>query len=78
MFLFSVSGKSQNLIDAVKTAKKLGIKTVSFTGFNGGKLSKMTNLNINFPVTNYGIAEDCHLSLMHYLSQYLRENSLKK
>ena len=78
LFLFSVSGKSQNLIDAVKTAKKLGIKTVSFTGFNGGKLSKMTNLNINFPVTNYGIAEDCHLSLMHYLSQYLRKDSLTK
>jgi len=77
LFLFSVSGNSQNLVEAIKKAKKIGVKTVSFTGFNGGKLSKMSDLNLNFPIANFGIAEDCHISIMHYLSQYLRNINLK-
>ena len=72
LFIFSVSGNSLNCVKAAVAAKKKGLKTVSFTGFNGGKLSKLTNLNINFRTSNYGIAEDCQISIMHYLSQYIR------
>ena len=77
LFLFSVSGNSLNLIEAIKKAKKLGVKTVSFTGFNGGKISKLSDFNLNFPIANFGIVEDCHISIMHYLSQYLRNINLK-
>ena len=76
LFLFSVSGNSPNLIEAIKKAKKMSVKTISFTGFDGGKLAKMSDLNLNFPMANYGIVEDCHVSLMHFLSQYLRNISI--
>ena len=76
LFLFSVSGNSPNLVKAIKKAKKMSVKTISFTGFDGGKLAKMSDLNLNFPIANYGIVEDCHVSLMHYLSQYLRNISI--
>mgnify|MGYP001315212513 FL=1 len=83
LFLFSVSGNSQNLVEAIKKAKKIGVKTITFTGFNGGKLAKLSDLNLNFPIANYGIVEDCHTGIMHYLSQYLRNifinsNNFKK
>ena len=78
LFLFSVSGSSPNLIEAIKTAKKIGVKVVSLTGFNGGKLSKLSDFNLNFPIANYGIVEDCHITIMHYLSQYLRNLEIKK
>ena len=38
----------------------------------------MSDLNLNFPIANFGIAEDCHISLMHYLSQFLRNINLKE
>ena len=76
LFLFSVSGNSPNLVEAIKKAKKIGVKTISFTGFDGGKLAKLSDLNLNFPIANFGIVEDCHVSLMHYLSQYLRNISI--
>ena len=76
LFLFSVSGNSPNLVKAIKKAKKMSLKTISFTGFDGGKLAKMSDLNLNFPIANFGIVEDCHVSLMHYLSQYLRNISI--
>ncbi len=77
LFIFSVSGNSPNLIEAIKAAKKIGVKVVSLTGFNGGKLSKLSDFNLNFPITNYGIVEDCHTTIMHYLSQYLRNLEIK-
>ncbi len=77
LFLFSVSGNSKNLINAVNKAKKKKVKTISFTGFNGGKLSKISDFNINFPMANYGVVEDCHITMMHYLSQYFRNINLK-
>ena len=78
LFLFSVSGNSKNLVEAIKIAKIIAVKTISFTGFDGGKLAKMSDLNLNFPIANFGIAEDCHISLMHYLSQFLRNINLKE
>ena len=62
---------------AIKKANKIGVKTISFTGFNGGKLAKLSNLNLNFPIANFGIVEDCHLTLMHFFSQYLRNSKIK-
>lgn len=37
LICFSVSGSSKNLLNAVEVAKKKKVKTISFTGFNGGK-----------------------------------------
>tara|TARA_B100001057_G_C22543920_1_gene830731 strand:- start:65 stop:691 length:627 start_codon:yes stop_codon:yes gene_type:complete len=76
LICFSVSGSSKNLLNAVKVAKKKKVKTISFTGFNGGKLSNFTDYNINFPMANYGIVEDCHVTMMHFLSQFLRNTKM--
>ena len=76
LICFSVSGNSKNLLKAVKAAKKKKVKTISFTGFNGGKLSNFTDYNINFPMANYGIVEDCHTTMMHFLSQFLRNTKI--
>lgn len=77
LLAFSVSGTSKNIIKCAKIAKKKKIKIISFTGFNGGVLKKLSNYNINFLSNNFGIVEDCHLSIMHYISQYIRNKNFK-
>jgi len=72
LLLFSVSGSSKNILKCAKVARRKKIKIISFTGFNGGKIKRLSKYNINFPSNNFGIVEDCHLSLMHYISQYIR------
>ena len=42
----SASGNSPNIIKAVNWANKNNIKTVGLSAFDGGKLSKLVNLNI--------------------------------
>ena len=77
LLTFSVSGTSKNIIKCAKIAKKKKIKIISFTGFDGGELKKLSNYNINFSSNNFGIVEDCHLTIMHYISQYIRNLKFK-
>ena len=77
LLAFSVSGTSKNIIKCTKIAKKKKIKIISFTGFNGGALKKLSNYNINFSSNNFGIVEDCHLTIMHFISQYIRNLRFK-
>ena len=77
LFAFSVSGTSKNIIKCAKIAKKKKIKIISFTGFNGGKLKKLSKHNINFSSNNFGIVEDCHSSMMHIISQFIRNIKIK-
>ena len=77
LLLFSVSGSSKNIIKCAKLAKRKKIKIISFTGFDGGKLKSLSKYSINFSTNNFGIVEDCHLSIMHFISQYIRNVNFK-
>lgn len=72
LLVISASGNSPNIIEALTTAKMLGMKTISFTGFDGGEAKKLADLNIHIPANNYGVVEDCHQIVMHMLAQYIR------
>lgn len=76
--LLSCSGNSDNMIEIAKFAKKNGIKIYSITGFNGGKLCKISDFNINIKSDNYGIIEDIQSSIFHIISQSIRLKFTKK
>lgn len=79
LIIFSVSGNSKNLIEAAKISKKKGLKIISFTGNQGGKLFKLSNICINLNSKDYGLVEDIHLSLTHLLSDFIigKKNIIK-
>jgi phosphoheptose isomerase len=78
LLTISSSGKSKNIIKAISTAKKIGIKTISLTGFDGGKAKKMSDMNIHVKSNNYGIIESIHHSLMNIIAQYLKNKVILK
>lgn len=68
----SSSGNSQNIIKSILYAEDNGLKTISFTGFGGGKVKEISQYNFHVPIKNYGIVEDIHQSMLHIISQKLR------
>jgi D-sedoheptulose 7-phosphate isomerase len=70
---FSCSGNSPNVIRAVEVAKENAAKTIAFTGFDGGRLGKMVDINICIPSTSLEHVEDIHLMLEHMICATLRE-----
>lgn len=69
--LISASGNSENLINAVLAARKIGVKTVGFLGFDGGKLSGLVDSSIivKTELGRYGPVEDMHLAICHAVSE---------
>lgn len=61
----SGSGNSKNVIKAVEYAKEQNVKIISFTGFDGGILKKISDVNIHIPIDNMQITEDLHLIVSH-------------
>jgi D-sedoheptulose 7-phosphate isomerase len=77
LVLISASGNSENLLRVLETAKFMNIRVFSLTGFDGGKLKKLTldfNVHINTPIGEYGVVEDIHLSICHSVTQCIRLN----
>tara|TARA_B100000575_G_C23139116_1_gene662465 strand:+ start:3214 stop:3831 length:618 start_codon:yes stop_codon:yes gene_type:complete len=76
LILISASGNSKNLINAQKFSKKIKMKSISFLGFNGGKLLKMSDVCFHAKINNYGISEDLAHIFMHIIIQFLRQKNL--
>lgn len=66
----SSSGNSANIINGVKTAKKLGMKVIGISGFGGGKLKNIADISIVCAANAYGPVEDIQLIVNHMLTNY--------
>jgi D-sedoheptulose 7-phosphate isomerase len=73
VLLVSSSGNSPNVVEACKFAQERGAPTIAFVGFKGGELKRLADHVVHIEVDNYGIAEDTHQSLMHVLTQYIKQ-----
>jgi D-sedoheptulose 7-phosphate isomerase len=67
----SASGNSKNVLNAIHLANIVGAKTVGFTGFDGGKLKSMVDLNVHIPSKRIGQVEDIHMMLVHMVCETL-------
>ena len=61
----STSGNSPNVIKAVESAKKIGIKTIGLLGKNGGKLKDMVDIPIVVPANTSDRVQEIHIKLIH-------------
>ncbi|MCK4244039.1 MAG: D-sedoheptulose 7-phosphate isomerase [Candidatus Omnitrophica bacterium] len=65
----STSGQAENVILAVKVAKKIGIKTIGLTGKNGGGLAKLSDLSFIVPSNNTARIQEAHILIGHILAE---------
>ncbi|PKO13710.1 MAG: hypothetical protein CVU39_17935 [Chloroflexi bacterium HGW-Chloroflexi-10] len=71
----STSGNSPNILKAVELANRVGAISIGFTGFEGGKLSEMVNIEVRVPSDNIRHVEDIHMIISHLISFALYEIS---
>lgn len=75
LIVISASGNSKNLVQAIKVAQAMGITIFSLTGFDGGKVKKITsdnNIHIPTSIGEYGLVEDTHLAICHVVTECIR------
>jgi D-sedoheptulose 7-phosphate isomerase len=72
-FGISTSGNSANVIEGIKMAKKIGLKTISLTGRDGGKLAKLTDVSLVVPSENTARIQESHLCIAHSICELVEE-----
>ncbi len=63
----STSGRSPNVIEALKTARRLGLNTVGFTGGDGGELVGLVDGLLIVPSAVTARIQEMHLTIGHLL-----------
>lgn len=71
----SASGNSPNVLNAIVEAKKSNATTIAFTGFDGGRLGPMVDINIHVNSDIIEHVEDIHLVLEHMIVKTIKESS---
>lgn len=69
----SASGNSENVIRAMQHAADIGCQTIGWSGFGGGKLATICDVNVVVDSNQYGPVEDVHLILNHVLHAWIKE-----
>ncbi len=74
----STSGNSKNVIEAFRVAKEKGIKTVAFTGKNGGELVKYADIILNVPSDITNNIQEMHIVAGHLICGIVEEYFFNK
>ena len=78
LIAISSSGRSPNIVGALKWARKQDMHTIALTGFEGGDAKDVAEVAVHVNCKNYGIVEDLHQSVMHALAQYIRQSRMSE
>ncbi len=68
LLAISTSGNSPNILNATEAARAAGMKVVSLTGKNGGKLADLSDIEIRVP--HFGFADriqEVHIKAIHIM-----------
>ncbi len=69
----SGSGRSPNVINALRLANEAGARTVLFSGFDGGEAAAVAAESIIVPCDDMQMIEDVHLILAHIVFRCVRD-----
>lgn len=67
----STSGKSKNIIESVKKARKLGFYTIALLGKDGGDIKTMVDLPIVVKSNRTARIQEVHITLIHLICELI-------
>lgn len=74
LIAISSSGRSPNIIAACNAAKEKGCKVITLSGFKeDNPLRKLGDINFYVPAEHYGMVEQAHSAICHYITDKAQE-----
>lgn len=70
----SGSGNSRNILLAIEYANSIKATTIGITGYDGGKLKKISNFSVNANINDMQISEDIHAIINHVCMKSISNN----
>ena len=69
----STSGNSPNIVEGIRQAKKMGIKTIGFLGGDGGKLAALVDIPIIVSSRKTARIQESHICIAHIICELAEE-----
>jgi D-sedoheptulose 7-phosphate isomerase len=69
LWMLSTSGNSENLVEALKTAKSMGVTTVCLLGAGGGKMKGMGDVELIVPSDDTPRIQEAHITVAHLICE---------
>ncbi len=70
----STSGKAKNVANAMRQAKKMGIKTIALTGGDGGDLAKLADVSMIIPSSVTARVQEAHITIGHIVCDLIEQS----
>lgn len=67
----STSGNSANVVNALKVARALGLRTAGLTGGSGGRMTELCDVAVRVPAESTSEVQELHLPVYHVLCEML-------
>jgi len=74
LLAFSTSGESSNVNLAIKTAKKIGMKTLALSGKDGGEMSRIADFSIIVPSSETQRIQEVHFLIGHIVCDLIERD----
>ncbi len=65
---FSTSGRSESVIEGLRAAREMDMRTIAFTGRSGGALGPLVDVAIRVPYEDTPLVQEAHQILAHLLA----------
>ena len=70
----STSGNSPNVLKAASSARRIGLKVIALSGCGGGRLKKLSDINIIVPSKKTARIQESHILILHTLCQAIESD----
>ncbi|MDR1052517.1 MAG: SIS domain-containing protein [Endomicrobium sp.] len=77
LIAISTSGKSKNILQALKSAKRKKIFTIGMTGENGKNMENICNLCYKAPSKITARIQECHILIIHIIAKIIDKHFSK-
>jgi phosphoheptose isomerase len=67
----STSGASANVLAALETANRRGLRTIALTGRDGGAIGKAASIHVNVPETSTPRVQEVHRTVIHAICELI-------
>ena len=74
LLVLSTSGKSPNLVEALKTAKQCDTLSIGLLGSDGGACGPLCDHQITIDATDSAFVQEAHQVVIHLLCEMIEEN----
>jgi D-sedoheptulose 7-phosphate isomerase len=74
----STSGNSANVVHAMSTSRRLGLRTAALTGCTGGRLKNEVDFCLCAPSNETPRIQECHILMGHIISELVEDTIFRE